>query len=176
MTCRWFLACNFNKRFVHTWYSRRVLLSGQCDQKSARYRPFVNWCPTSRPVWLVQLRHWLQAGGRGCYSGLVFFFFFFFIDFSNHLVWLPIIENNKYTPLDTFSLKVVYQIACRAKGRGVPTFDTFQAILKVVIKCCFVWPINSCDLIWANVCVLDTVMFERRWVMSMTLLCVCGTG
>ena len=61
--------------FVHTWYSRRVLLSGQCDQKSARYRPFVNWCPTSRLVWLVQLRHWLQAGGRGCYTGLVFFFF-----------------------------------------------------------------------------------------------------
>ena len=31
----------------------------------------------------------------------------------------------------------------------------------VVIKCCFMWSIHSCDLMWARVCAVDTIIFEN---------------
>ena len=34
----------------------------------------------------------------------------------------------------------------------------------IVIKCHFMWPIISCDLIWNSICVVDTMIFEQKMV------------
>ena len=41
------------------------------------------------------------------------------------------------------------------------TLVTFVTELAV-IKFCFMWPINVCDLIWGSVYVLDTMIFDKK--------------
>ena len=48
-----------------------------------------------------------------------------------------------------------------------------------MIKCFCVWPIHSCCLIWGSVCVVDTMLFERKVGSDKNkhdVLLLCGTG
>ena len=69
-----------------------------------------------------------------------------------------------------------------------PTFDTaFYKLLNAIgdifdrtccIKCCFMWLLNSCDVIRASVCVLDIDVLKYRWeVIKINMNFVCaGVG
>ena len=53
---------------------------------------------------------------------------------------------------------------------GVPTVWCSSShnnecqVRALVVKCCFMWSVNSSDLSWASVCVLVTRVFERNFM------------
>ena len=91
-------------------------------------------------------------------------------------------------PIEPFGCSLSKNILPGSKVEVHLTFDTaFQRISNPIgdrcericcHKCCCMWPINTCDLIWASVCVIDSMTFDGWEVIkiSMNSYFFCGTG